>query len=80
MHEISDNQSITSRLANCRRVSPVTFGSVLVVVSVYISYLARLALEPAIRERMPYTLFIAAVAASTRWAGPTACPEAAEAS
>jgi len=44
-------------------------SSTLVCFSIGIAYSVRWALDPLIHERMPYALFLAAVAASTRWAG-----------
>ncbi len=41
----------------------------LLAVSIGLAFEARWALEPIIHERMPYILFVGAVAASTRWAG-----------
>jgi signal transduction histidine kinase/CheY-like chemotaxis protein len=44
-------------------------GVTLVGFSIGTAYAARSALDPLIHERMPYALFFASVAASTRWAG-----------
>lgn len=51
------------------RRHPFARGATLVVFSTGGAFAARWALEPIIHERMPYILFVGAVAASTRWAG-----------
>lgn len=48
---------------------PFAPGTAIVLLSTGAAFLARWALKAIIHERMPYVLFLGAVAASTRWAG-----------
>ena len=61
-----NDTSLRSSKAGSRSL---TRGTAIVVASTGGAFAARWAIDPVIHERMPYILFLGAVAASTRWAG-----------